>query len=485
MVGLLLIIFTLCLLAAVCGALIALRIQQRSLDDPHQEREAWQQAQEGRQRTWEVRQGKHILDAEKKLADQLKDARREWRDWGTQVKQDHQEWRSNVDLEKELARLPHVEQIELTHQTSNGRLQPKDWRPSTFYKADLRGRDLSHRYLERADLRETQLTEANFYMADLTGASLTGANLQRVSLIGANLSGTDLRGANLSGADLLVADLHNAVLHGTNLAGARNLTPEQLQTAIYDSTTIIDSAIDITLPRIPGVQITPPALLAAVPTRDKQSEQATNTAGEREQSAIFASSEGIVESNTPALAAEIAASTPITSADTGHENTTLLAETSSSAPAPATTTESEIPTPVTADAPVLPGENEGFIPESDVLASEANKKNNTSRKRTTRAKQAAATPIQTLASKLEEANAEKLDAEHGSSTAQGDEEFPEEELLPNKIIQWQARTPKTSPLPGSGEQNKGDKAQKKRGNNLTSNFNDAASGQENQQAQAN
>src|SRR5262245_37957101 len=107
MVELWIIIVMLCLLTAVGSALIALRLQYRSLDNTRQEREAWQQAQEGRQRTWEVRQGKHILDAEKKLADQLKDARREWREWGVQVQQDHQEWRDSVDLETQLARLPH------------------------------------------------------------------------------------------------------------------------------------------------------------------------------------------------------------------------------------------------------------------------------------------------------------------------------------------------------------------------------------------
>src|SRR5689334_11440963 len=112
MVELWIIIVILCLLISTGSALIALRIQHRSLDNSLQEREAWQQAQEGRQRTWEVRQGKHILDAEKKLADQLKDARREWRDWSVQVQQEHQEWRDSVDLEQELTRLPHIEQVE-------------------------------------------------------------------------------------------------------------------------------------------------------------------------------------------------------------------------------------------------------------------------------------------------------------------------------------------------------------------------------------
>ena len=101
------------------------------------------------------------------------------------------------------------------------------------------------------------MTDANLYMADLAGACLAGANLEGANLIGANLSGADLRGANLSGANLMVADLHNTILHGATLLQMLNLTPEQLQVAVYDSTTTIDSAIDITLTRIPGVHIKP------------------------------------------------------------------------------------------------------------------------------------------------------------------------------------------------------------------------------------
>jgi uncharacterized protein YjbI with pentapeptide repeats len=247
----------LCLLIATGSALVALRMQYRLLDKTRQEREAWQQAQEGRQRTWEVRQGKHILDAERKLADQLKDARREWRSWSVEVEQNHQTWLERADIEKELARLSHVEQLELLPGSGNRRLPPPGWRPSLLYRADLRGHDLSHRYMERADLREARLAGANLYMADLSGAILTGANLENANLTGANLSGADLRGANLSGASFLVSDLHQALLHGAILLGAHHLATRQLHAALYDDTTVIDSSLDVTLPRLPGVQIVP------------------------------------------------------------------------------------------------------------------------------------------------------------------------------------------------------------------------------------
>lgn len=312
MVVLWIMIVILCLLISTGSALIALRLQYRSLDHTRQEREAWQQAQEGRQRTWEVRQGKHILDAEKKLADQLKDARRDWREWSTQVQQDNQDWRTSVDLESEIARLPHIEQVELAYEGQHGHLQPKGWQPPRLYRAELQGRDLSYRYLDRADMREARLDAVNFSMADLTNASLTGANLQQANLTGANLSGADLRGADLSGANLLVADLHNTVLHGANLSGARNLTPAQLSTAIYDSTTRVDSTIDITLPRIPGVLTTPPELLATpasevsvAPSVPAAGSISTETQGASASAPVEAAPEAEPEVSVPAASSEV------------------------------------------------------------------------------------------------------------------------------------------------------------------------------------
>lgn len=240
MVGLWISVVMLSLLTAAGGALIALRIQYWVLDKTRQEREAWQQAQESRQRTWEIRQGKHILDAERRLAEQVKEVRKDFHTWSLQAEEKQQALKIRLELEQELARLPHIEDVELPFSQHGPRQQPERWRPPALYRADLRGRDFSRRYMGRADLREANLIEANLYMADLSGAILSGANLERANLVGANLSGADLRGANLSGANLLVADLHEAILHGATLLNVNNLSPEQLQTAIYDSTTSID-----------------------------------------------------------------------------------------------------------------------------------------------------------------------------------------------------------------------------------------------------
>ncbi|HEY3993852.1 MAG TPA: pentapeptide repeat-containing protein [Ktedonobacteraceae bacterium] len=479
MVEVLITIAICCLLIIAGGVLLAIRRFYRSLANSRQEREAWQQAQEGRQRAWEVRQGKHILDAEKKLADQLKDARREWRDWNFQIRQDQQEWRDSVDLEKALARLPHVEQLELASQDAGERVPPKDWRPPTFYKADLRGRDLSYRYMVRTDLREVQLMEANLYMADLTGVSLAGADLQQANLIGANLSGADLRGANLSGANLMVADLHNTVLHGANLTGACNLTADQLQMAIYDSTTLIDSNIDITLPRIRSVATTTPNLLSAAAASEPRSSEITPISGEGEDHTSIANAEQPAESETSIT--EFSATT--------DENTVLSAESSASLPEELAVPQeqanvaSDPRAEQNADALTSPGENAEVLPESPMPTSETSQKRSASRKRSSKPKQAA-TSIQTFSSIQEDAD---VNMKRKTDTTQESEEIEEEEeeILPNKIIQWPTRAPKTSPLPNTSEQNNGEKTQKNRGNNPTASMDETLEDSKNQRAQAN
>lgn len=485
MVELWIIIVMLCLLTATGSALLALRLQYRALDNTRQEREAWQQAQEGRQRTWEVRQGKHILDAEKKLADQLKEARHEWRDWGAQLQQEHQEWRDDVDLSQELARLPHVEHVELAHQSQDGRLQPKDWRPPMFYKVELPGHDFSHRYLERADLREANLREASLYMADLTGASLAGANLEQADLLGANLSGADLRGANLVGANLLVADLHNAVLHGANLTGARNLTLAQLQTAIYDSTTLIDSSIDITLPRIPGVKTTPAELLTAAST------EIPPVAATVEAVAIDPTPAELLVAfpmEIPSVAAAVEAVTiePLPADESGTGTPDVDSQTDEASaeaaalPSAASTPiiEEAAPVPVvveaslSADTSMASSKSEEEAPASSTPVGENGKKSSSSRKRTGKTKQAASA-AQTSAKS------------HKSGTGEENEEPADENVLPNKIIQWPARVSKSSSLPDSSDQSKSDKLPKKQGNSRTANFSNNARATDNHHAQAN
>lgn len=261
MVALWIMIVILSLFSATAGALIALRLQYRILEEGRQERDAWREAQEGRQRTWEVRQAKRNVEIEKQLANQFKDLYKEWQrwqqDWYELAEQEQQNRQIRAHLEQEIARLPHIEDVELPLNTHTPHQQPERWQPPMLAHADLRGRDLSHRYMSHADLREAQLMRADLYMTDLTGANLVGANLEGANLAGANLCGADLRGANLQKANLLVADLHQACLQGASLLETRGLTLAQLHNARYDGMTRIDNTIHSVSVSTPGVQITP------------------------------------------------------------------------------------------------------------------------------------------------------------------------------------------------------------------------------------
>ena len=247
------------LLTACTGVLLALRIQYRLWSRSQIEREAWESAQEGHQRAWELRQGKRGREVEQNLSAQVQRIQEEWRQWeainNNRTRQ--------LSFDYTLMQLPKIEETPLA---LNGQHHfheaPPDWEPPSFYKTNLQGRDFSHRYLGQANLREAQLAGANFYMADLRNACLFGANLTGANLIGANLAGADLREADLKGANLLVADLHQAILYGANLTGACNLTTQQIYVAVYDHTTQLDAAIDITMRRraIPPAKTTDPSI---------------------------------------------------------------------------------------------------------------------------------------------------------------------------------------------------------------------------------
>lgn len=71
---------------------------------------------------------------------------------------------------------------------------------------------------------------------DLSGASLRGANMRKVDATNANFRGADFEGALLDGA----------MLRGADLTGAKNLTLEQLSSAVIDGATILPSYIDRT-----------------------------------------------------------------------------------------------------------------------------------------------------------------------------------------------------------------------------------------------
>src|SRR5436305_10130306 len=108
------------LLAALVGIFIAMKIQFRSLTRLHVQQEAWQRAQEAHQRTWEVRQGRHALDVEKKLSRQVQQVEETWQTWEIRdqeriaaMTEEFQALMGKLNLEHELAKLPHTDETPL------------------------------------------------------------------------------------------------------------------------------------------------------------------------------------------------------------------------------------------------------------------------------------------------------------------------------------------------------------------------------------
>jgi len=250
------------LLAALIGALIALKLQRNYVKRTRVHLQGWENAQESHQRTWEMQQEKNAAELKKEFTRQLEQVQQDWEEWKVRdrkrietLARQYEESEIQLHVKRELARLPLVEDAPLILDARHlHRHSFPGWQPPTLQGANLSDYDFSHRFLGQADLRNAQLKRANFYMADLSGACMAGANLSGAYLAGANLSGADLRDATLTGANLLVTDLQGAVLIGANLLGVHNLTAQQLDTTIYDATTQLDVEEEGTDPRLHSIQ---------------------------------------------------------------------------------------------------------------------------------------------------------------------------------------------------------------------------------------
>ncbi len=108
---------------------------------------------------------------------------------------------------------------------------------ATFITTDLRSANLEQATLNRASLIRASLNGAN-----LSGANLSHANLREAKLGTSNLSGVDFSEANLENANLNMAKLHSA-----NLVQAKNLTQEQINSALGNAQTQLPD--DITRPK--------------------------------------------------------------------------------------------------------------------------------------------------------------------------------------------------------------------------------------------
>ena len=235
--------------------LVTIKMQQQSLNTIHAQQYAWERAQEVRQQRGQAILESYTREAEKRLIAQGQQISRQWQTWAIEdaarIQDLTHQYRFAVAracIAYELERIPRIEDAPLPGANE------ASWRPIDLPEADLSRYDLSYRYLRQANLRNARLANTNLYLADLSGACLAGADLTGADLSAANLSGADLRGANLTGANFLVADMQQTMLAEAHLQAARNLTVDQIGSAIIDKNTQLDPDVDITSPRVLSVR---------------------------------------------------------------------------------------------------------------------------------------------------------------------------------------------------------------------------------------
>ena len=371
------------LLAAAAGALIALWIQPFIQKKPEEQRQAWERAQENHLQGWTSQQEKRVAELETRLITQFQQLQQAWKQWVTQdtiqataLSQEYQAAITQLKIDHELLRVMRVEEIPLTT-NANGQQQPtfSNWRPVMLQGADLSRRDLSHRYLGYANLSEARLSGATFFMANLSGANLAKANLANADLSGVDLSGADLRDAILTNTNLLVADLNRVNLTGANLLGARGLIPQQIRSAIYDSTTLFDADFDLT-PTSHRITKTGKSTAAGTTLSRVEPIHPVHSSSTATAAPVEAPSpkletpapevEAKADTSTPAPKQEpqvlAVASTPATSAETEGTRTPIVDE---AVPITSSSPE-ETPAPTVEAAPVTSPEPEEYPKESDL-----------------------------------------------------------------------------------------------------------------------
>ncbi len=118
--------------------------------------------------------------------------------------------------------------------------------------ANLRETDLSYANLRgailvNANLKGSNLNNADLSYADLRWTDISEANLSQATLINVNFQATDFKGANLNGA-IFCDVIYNANPYVTpdvaDLSTARNLTHEQLGSAITDRNIILPAYLN-------------------------------------------------------------------------------------------------------------------------------------------------------------------------------------------------------------------------------------------------
>lgn len=289
MVGTIFLALVVGLLGGIIGALAAPRIQATYLRHTPL-------AGEDREKM----QDKRITDIEMRFTTQVQQLLQAWHTWESkddlrfeELKQQHEAEQAQLALEREIARVPLIDEIPLSllYEDKNGHAST-NWQPARLEGAELTNRDFSRRFLRRANLRKAKLINVNFFMADLSGADLSGATLCGSDLSGANLNGADLRNTNLSGANLRVADLQNARLANATMQEARNLTSEQVQSAFTAEPIPQQTAFDVDMitPRAPSIFLPDSSIPEQTTDLAVSSQEAIET-GEQGGAPIFGQSD--------------------------------------------------------------------------------------------------------------------------------------------------------------------------------------------------
>jgi hypothetical protein len=275
---------------AIVISLIAYRIYRHNLITTLVQQQGWENAQETRQKEWELQQRKRMNALEERLTIEVQQVQHEWDVWEQKdiarvqtLEQQYEFATAQTTLEYTLENLPFVEDASLpaTENSLSNDTTDKT-RATQLAGEDLSGRDLSRRYLSHANLRGTLLTNANLFMADLSYACLVGADLTNADLSGANLVGADLSNALLTNTNMLVADIKEANFSGADISKARNLIiPQQVEanTTSNKSVPEFDKDEDLTqtrLPIIPKSALPAPAVTSKSPVEEATASEHTS-----------------------------------------------------------------------------------------------------------------------------------------------------------------------------------------------------------------
>ena len=122
--------------------------------------------------------------------------------------------------------------------------RPEPWMNTAGQRQQVIGVQLARRDLRWADAESAFLLKANLFRADMFCADLYEADLRYADLSGADLTGAVLIQALLDSANFMGTILDDAFLPDTDLRGAKNLTAEQVRSAITDSTTLLPDYLE-------------------------------------------------------------------------------------------------------------------------------------------------------------------------------------------------------------------------------------------------